>query len=221
MQKPRLYDRVWGNADRAEKLSRIFFVVVVGTFIGLIATTPPRQAPEAFAGAVATTTESKAAAVPDDAPPCRDVDMTQRRVVCRTATKTLAIGDEDIPLLLGSTQLRVIGVQASGDRVAVRLRVRNTGGTMRATPGGRREAYLNLDGRRVYAAPRASQDVMPGEALTLTYAFVLDEAAIWHLQGAGGRTAMAVAPLGEGTPAVSETLAVTNLEIPTERLALG
>ena len=220
MQKPGLYDRVWGNADRMEKLSRIFFVVVVGTFIGLIATTPPRQTPQAFATAVSATTASKSA-VPEDAPACRDADMSQRRVVCRTETKTLAIADEHVPLLLGSTQLRVIGVQASGDRVAVRLRVRNTGDTMRATPGGKREAYLNINGRRVYAAPRASQDIMSGEAMTLTYAFQLDPQEIWTVQAVDGRAAMAVAPLGEGTPAISDTLAVTNLQIPTRRLAVG
>jgi hypothetical protein len=220
MQKPRLYDRAWGSADRVEKLSRVFFIVVVGTFLALIATTPDRQPPQAFATAVSATTESRSS-LPADAPPCRDSDMTQRRVVCRTATKTLAVGREDVPLLLGTTQLRVISVQASGDRVAVRLRVRNTGTQMRATPGGRREAYMNIDGRRIYAAPRASQDVMSGEALTLTYAFVLDDQAIWQLQARGGQTELALAPLGEGTPAESKMLAVTKLQVPVERLAIG
>jgi hypothetical protein len=125
--------------------------------------------------------------------PCREavgVGPLGQRVTCRTASATLTIGEQRMPLVAETTAVRVLRARLSGRSLLVRLRVRNTGASQQRLAAD--QVYAAVGGRH-RAARLRERVVDPHDALNVRVRFVLDRAAAEAVRN-GGRTELAVVP---------------------------
>jgi hypothetical protein len=209
-----LYDRMWGRVSPVDRMSRVIVAVVLLAAGAIIALSVTKE--DEATGAAGTPAKAKAAQLPM----CRDVKVpADKAVACRTSKKTLYIGAEDVPILLETTQLRVIDVRSARRRAIVRVRLRNTSGRPQNTGKGAREVYLNVAGRQMFANPRPEVSIADGEAETVPFTFRFDAGDVAALRRAKGRTELAMAPFGAGGAGKSTTLAVARLRVSVARIA--
>jgi hypothetical protein len=203
-----LYDKLWGRVSPVDRIARIVVGVVVLAAAAIIALSVTKE------DEAATATATPAADRRPALPLCRDAKIGGDEAVgCRTSKKTLFIGAEDVPILLETTQVRVVDVRSTPRRVTVRVRLRNTSGDPQNTGKGPREVYLNVAGRQMFADPRPQVRIPPDDASTVRYSFPVGAGEIRALRRAKGRAELAVAPFGAGGAGRSKTLAVARLRV--------
>lgn len=150
---------------------------------------------------------------PPSTPACRDLDLakSRERVTCRTPSATLTLAGEGTPVVLGPTEVRVLGSRLEGRRLTVRLRLRNDTATAARVELGRRQVYVNVAGRRVFPAPLLGGRKGDGTP-TLRLRFRLPRAVARDLRRGDARAELGIVPwdeLGAERPA---RLGVVRLE---------
>jgi hypothetical protein len=204
-----LYDRMWGRVSPVDRISRVIVAVVLLAAAAIIALSVTKEDETSRAATPAAERRERPAL-----PMCREVEVPDDKAVgCRTSQKTLYIGAEDVPILLETTQVRVVDVRSAPRRIRVRVRLRNSSGQSQNTGKGPREVYLNVAGRQLFADPRPQQRIASGDAATVTYSFPANAAATRALRRSRGRAELAVAPFGAGGAGASKTLAVARLRV--------
>jgi hypothetical protein len=122
------------------------------------------------------------------------------------------MADDDTPVLLGDTDVKVYRARVQRGLLVMRLRVRNHTRTARRPNDRRRQFYLNLPPGHVRARPLAGGSAIgAGEASTLDLRFDLTAGGLRQLRRRKGIVGLGVVPFSQLDAATPRRLGVIRL----------